>query len=151
MDSVDSMDSMWNPCSFHTTWIPYVSRCIFAVFWGSKNQPGIQGIHEECMGEGKELIFLILLHCALTGTWVLSDGSFFAPYISFPMFFAFNCSFTLFGIMCPISPCSTEFSAFYEHFCRFLKFLTLMFQKVFCNYLMFACVWHHDSCMIMIT
>ena len=45
------------------------SRCILAVFWGSENQPGIQGIHveslfipwiphgihEECMGEGKEL------------------------------------------------------------------------------------------------
>ena len=58
-------------------------------------------------------------------------------------FFGFNYSVTLFGIMCPISPCSPEVSAFYEHF---LKFLTLTFQKVFPNYLGFAYVWHHDSC-----
>ena len=43
----------------------------------------------------------------------------------------FYYSFALFSIMCPISPCSTEFSAFYEHFCRFLEFLTLRFQKYF--------------------
>ena len=54
-----------------------------------------------------------------------------------------------FGIMYPISPCSAEFSAFYDHFCRFLKFLTLTFQKVCPNYLRFAYVWHHDSTMTM--
>ena len=57
----------------------------------------------------------------------------------------------LFGIMYPTSPCSAEFSAFYEHFCRFLKFLTLAFQKVFPNYLRFAYVWYHDSTMTMTT
>jgi hypothetical protein len=66
------------------------------------------------------------------------------------VFFAFNYSVTLFGIMCLISPCSTEFSAFYEHFYRFLKFLTLAFQQVFPNYLGFAYVWHHDSSMTII-
>jgi hypothetical protein len=65
--------------------------------------------------------------------------------------FAFNYSITLIGIMCPISPFSTEFSAFYEHFFRFLKFLTFALQNVFPNYLGFACVWHHDSCITMIT
>ena len=34
-----------------------------------------------------------------------------------------------------ISPYWAEFPAFYEHFCRFLKFLTLAFQKVFHNYI----------------
>ena len=61
------------------------------------------------------------------------------------LFFAFNYIITLFGIMCPTSPCSAGFSTFYEHFCRFLKFLTLTFQKVFPNYLMFAYVWHHND------
>ena len=63
----------------------------------------------------------------------------------------FNHNVALFDIMCPISSCSAEFSAFYEHFCRFLKFLTLMFQKVFPNYLRFAYVWHYDSTMTMTT
>ena len=70
--------------------------------------------------------------------------------LSCAIFFGFNYSVILVGIMCPISPCSPEFSAFYEHFYRFLKFLTLTFQKVFPNYLGFAYVWHHDSCMTMI-
>ena len=59
----------------------------------------------------------------------------------------FDHSVAMFGIMCPIPPCSAEFSAFYEHFCRFLKFLTLVFQKVFPNYLRFAYVWHHGLCL----
>jgi hypothetical protein len=91
--------------------------------------------------------------------WVLPDGIFgrcftemskcnFYPYISCAMFYY---SFALFGITCPMLPCSTEFSAFFEHFFRFLKFLTLAFQKLFPNYLGFACVWHHASCMTMIT
>ena len=72
-------------------------------------------------------------------------------YLMCNVFFAFNYSVTLFGIMCPISPCSTEFSAFYEHFCRFLKFLTLAFRTVFPSYLVFVYVWHHDSWMTTIT
>ena len=70
MDSLDSgvlmapptttqvhKESMWNPyVSREPAWNPHGihvdSRCILAVFWGSENQPGI---HEECMGEGKEL------------------------------------------------------------------------------------------------
>ena len=75
MDSLDSRVLMAPPTTTQvhkkSTWIPYHmdSRCILAVFWGSENQPGIQGIHveslfipwiphgihKECAGEGKEL------------------------------------------------------------------------------------------------
>ena len=57
----------------------------------------------------------------------MSKCKFCPLYLMFNVFLAFNYTFTLFGTMCPISPCSTEFPAVYEHFCRFLKFLTLVF------------------------
>jgi hypothetical protein len=67
------------------------------------------------------------------------------PFISHVQcFLVFNYSVTLFGIMCPISPCLTEFFAYYEH-------SHTRVSKVFLNYLMFAYVWHHGSCMTMIT
>ena len=60
--------------------------------------------------------------------------------------FCYNC--TQFGITSLMSSFSTEFSAFFDDFSRFLKFLKLGSEKVFCKYLMFGWIWHHDSLMI---
>ena len=81
----------------------------------------------------------------------MSKCKFYTLYSMYSILFAFNYSYPWFGIMCPTSPCSTEFSAFFEHFFRFLKFLIIASQTVFCKYLMFVYIWHHDLCMTMIT